>query len=141
MGKTVKIEPKTLYAQQAARMIKLITGIDVFENSRRREVVETRALLVYILREVENMSLFGIRDFFRANGKEYDHSTVLHAQKSYPMYSKYNRKLQQYFDAFLQKSSSMNSKKLLANEIINTSSPAVAELFIYMVNKSLIKNQ
>jgi hypothetical protein len=137
MGNTIKKNEKTLYAQQAARVLKLITGIDVFENTRRREVVETRALLVYILREVENMSLFTIRDFFRANGKEYDHSTVLHAQNSYPMYAKYNKKLQQHYDLFLEKSDSINSKKLLAKQIITTSDPAVAELFIYMVNKSL----
>ena len=137
MGNTLESNAKVLYAQQAARVLKIITGINVFENSRKREVVETRALLVYILREVENMSLFSVRDFFRANGKEYDHSTVLHAQKSYAMYSKYNKKLQEYFDLFLQKSDSMNSKKLLAKELIDSSDPAVAELFIYMVNKNL----
>lgn len=138
MGNTLELNAKMLYAQQSARVLKIITGINVFENTRKREVVETRSLLVYILREVENMSLFSIRDFFRANGKEYDHSTVLHAQKSYAMYSKYNKKLQEYFDLFLQKSDSINSKKLLAKELINSSDPAVSEIFIYMVNKTLI---
>jgi len=142
MGKTiVKRETDTLYAQQAARLLKLISGIDVFANNRKRETVETRALLVYILREVEGFSLYDVRDFFRANGKEYDHSTALHAQNNFPMYRNYNPKLDQYYEAFLKKSDSINSKKIMAKHIIDSSSPALAEIFTYMVNKSLIKNQ
>ena len=77
---------KDLYfAQRTARTIKQLTGVDVFENTRRQQVIEIRSLLVYILRSVENMTYETIKEFFNNNGKAYDHTTALHAYKNYNM--------------------------------------------------------
>lgn len=123
------------YAQQTARTLKLITNIDVFENSRRKEVVELRSLLVYILRNVEDMTYETIKEFFNLNGKEYDHATALHAYKNYEMYCKYNKNLDKYFEQIVNKSESDNAKKLVAKSIIDNSGVEVAEMFTYMMNK------
>ena len=123
------------YAQQTARTLKLLTNINVFENSRRKQVVELRSLLVYILRNVEDMTYQTIKEFFNLNGKEYDHATALHAYKNYEMYCKYNKNLDKYFEQIVNKSESDNAKKLVAKSIIDNSGVEVAELFTYMMNK------
>jgi hypothetical protein len=135
MGETLK--GKLLYAQQAARLIKKLTGLNVFENTRKREYIEIRSLLVYILKDIEKMTLFSIRDFFKSNGKNYDHSTVLHAYNNYSMYSRYNKKLNEYFDLIVKASNTEEAKKQIAKQIIDGSDPAMAEIFIYMVNKNV----
>jgi hypothetical protein len=123
-----------LYAQQTARMIKELSGVNVFENSRKQNVIESRSLLIYILREVENMTYYFIRDFFVENGKDYDHSTAMHSYQSYPMYAKHNKQLEKYFTHIVNHSISENSKKLIAKSIIDSSDADVAEVFTYMIN-------
>jgi len=79
-------------AQLWARQIKHIKGIDVFENTRRREIVTYRALHVYMLRNVLAMSLNGIAQFYIKNGKSgYDHATVLHAINMFDSYCYYDK--------------------------------------------------
>ena len=123
------------YAQQMARTLKNLTGVNVFENSRRTDVIEIRSLLVYILREVENMTYYSIRDFFIENGRPYDHTTALHAYRNYIMFTKYSPQLKEYFNIVVEKSNTEKSKKLIAKSIIDTQEPVVAEIFTYMVNK------
>jgi ABC-type lipoprotein release transport system permease subunit len=134
MGRTIKRNFK--YAEELANLIINTSGIDIFENSRKREVIEHRSLLIYILREVERMSLFSIRDFFKQNGKQYDHSTVHHSYKNFEMYSTYNPKLLEYYNLLVKDSNSPSSRKFLAKTIIDNSEPALADLFIYMYQKS-----
>ncbi len=134
MGRTIKRNYK--YADELANLIINTSGIDVFENSRKREVIEHRSLLIYILREVERMSLFSIREFFKKNGKHYDHSTVHHAYKNFEMYSTYNSRLLEYYNLLVKDSTSPNSRKFLAKTIIDNSEPLLADLFIYMYQKN-----
>ena len=66
---------------------------ELFAETRKRNVIEHRALLCYILRNNLKMTFESIADFFVANGKSYDHSTAIHSCKMYPTYRKYNKKL------------------------------------------------
>ena len=122
------------FAQETARTIKILTGINVFENSRKKHIIETRSLLVYILRSVENMTYETIKEFFNANGKEYDHATALHAFNNYEMYCKDNKNLNEIFTHVVNNSDTVNSKKLIAKSIIENSGVEVAEVFTYMHN-------
>lgn len=70
-----------------------LTGCDVFSNSRKREVVEARALLNHIYRNVCGMTWHSIARIYKSKGKSYDHSTALHSVKSYDIYEKYNKTL------------------------------------------------
>ena len=124
-----------LFAQQTARTIKILSGIDVFENTRRKDVIETRSLLVYILKSVENMTLESIKEFFTDNGKAYDHSTALHAYNNYDMYCKTNKNLDKYYTQIVNHGSTVNTKKLVAKSIIDNSTVEVAEVFTYMMNR------
>ena len=74
-----------------ANKLRLLSGVNVFENSRRNELIETRALLNYILYNYKKFTLYEIRDFYRDNGKNYDHATALHSIRNYELYKRYNK--------------------------------------------------
>lgn len=81
-------------AQTWARSIKKTTGIDVFQNTRRRDVVTYRSLHVVMCRKNLKWSLEKIGRFYMSNGKKsYDHATVLHAQNMFEQYCFYDKDL------------------------------------------------
>jgi len=79
---------------QIAIKIQKEAKINIFENTRKRPVVEHRALLSYILREKLRMRWTNIANFFIKRGKHMTHASVIHACKSYPIYKKSNKKLE-----------------------------------------------
>ncbi len=88
-------------ANKIAKEIIDISGIDVFENTRKREYIEMRSLLTFILRHHCNMKFKDIRDFYESNGKSYDHATAIHSLRAFEMHRRYNNKLDKYFDLVL----------------------------------------
>lgn len=107
-------------AQLYARAIKKLTKIDVLDQTRKREVVEHRSLLVHILRDVEQYTYYMIRDFFVSNGKKYDHSTALFAYRQYEMYSKYNPQLRKLYNDLVGLKNTSNMKKKLINKYVQS---------------------
>ena len=85
-------------ANKIAKHIIDISGIDVFDNTRKREHIEMRSLLTFMLRHHCNMKFKEIKDFYESNGKNYDHATALHSLKSFETHRRYNPKLDKYFD-------------------------------------------
>ena len=81
-----------------------LSGKNPFENTRRKEIIEIRALLIYLLREKLNMRWMYISNFFNENGKTMTHATGMHAFKMYPIHKKYNHKLDEYESIFTFKS-------------------------------------
>tara|TARA_R110000744_G_scaffold90888_2_gene176425 strand:- start:710 stop:1177 length:468 start_codon:yes stop_codon:yes gene_type:complete len=69
------------------------SGINVFENNRRKYNVEMRSLLCFLLREKLNMRWLNIAKFFNDNNKSMTHASCIHAFKNYKMYKKTNFKL------------------------------------------------
>jgi hypothetical protein len=88
-------------ANKIAKNIIDISGINVFENSRKRKYIEMRSLLTFILRHHCNMKFKEIRDFYEANGKTYDHATAIHSLKAFEMHRRCNENLDKYFDIVL----------------------------------------
>ena len=63
--------------------------VDISEQSRKREIIEARALYFYLVRKIyTKRSLQSIAADFDMN-----HATVVHALKNFPMYENYNTKL------------------------------------------------
>ena len=92
MNKAIKI----------ANRIKKITKLDVFENTRKIEIVEVRSLLAWVLYKYEKMKLQQIAEFFQSQGKTSSHSSVLHAVNTFETNVQYNRKIGQlYYSCFL----------------------------------------
>jgi len=84
------------------RLINLINeeaGIDIFRNTRRRDYVEARALLIYMLRNYFGLRLSEITRVFKTNGYPIHHATVIHALKNFKdTYLPHNPYLQTLFD-------------------------------------------
>ena len=72
-----------------ANKIKKLSGINIFENTRQRKYVEARSLLSFVLRRYEKMTLIQIRDFYRLNGKDMNHATVIHGVKNFNIFKQY----------------------------------------------------
>jgi len=89
---------------QIAIRIQKYSKVNIFENTRKRPVVEYRALLCYLLREKLRMRWTNIASFFVKRGKHMTHATVIHACENYPMYKKTNTKLQEIEKLFTFKS-------------------------------------
>jgi len=80
--------------------LKEITKINPFVDSRKKEVVEIRALLCYILREKMNMRWIAIKELFLANGRKTNNSTLIHAVENYKIYASKNKKLEKLAKKF-----------------------------------------
>ena len=64
-------------------------GLDVNQESRKREIIEARSLYFYLLKKLyPKMSLASIGESMDKN-----HATVIHSLKNYPVYEQYNSKL------------------------------------------------
>ena len=85
---------------QVIHKIKEITKINPFVDSRKKEVVEIRALLCYVLREKMNMRWIAIKDVFSEHGRETNNSTLIHAVKNYKIYESNNKKLKKLAKKF-----------------------------------------
>lgn len=107
-------------ANKIAKEIIDISGIDVFKNTRKREYIEMRSLLTFMLRHHCNMKFKEIRDFYESNGKNYDHATALHSLKSFETHRRYNPKIDKYFDVVLLRIRNKSKlRKALINHIID----------------------
>ena len=103
-------------ANKIAKHIIDISGIDVFDNTRKREHIEMRSLLTFMLRHHCNMKFKEIKNFYQSNGKNYDHATALHSLKSFETHRRYNPMLDKYFDIVLLR---IRNKSKLRRALIN----------------------
>ena len=107
-------------ANRIAKHIIDISNIDVFKNTRKREHIEMRSLLTFMLRHHCNMTFHEIKDFYKSKGKNYDHATALHSLKSFETHRRYNPKLDKYFDIVLLRIRNKSKlRKALINHIID----------------------
>ena len=107
-------------ANKIAKHIIDISGVDVFKNTRKREHIEMRSLLTFMLRHHCNMKFTDIRDFYESKGKNYDHATALHSLKSFETHRRYNPKVDKYFDIVLLRIRNKSKlRKALINHIVD----------------------
>ena len=107
-------------ANKIARHIIDVSGIDVFKNSRKREFVEIRSLLTFMLRHHCRMKFMEIKDFYISKGKSYDHSTAIYSLKAFETHRRYNPLLDKYFDIILHRLRNKSKlRKALINHIID----------------------
>ena len=81
-----------------------LSNIDIYKNTRKRDYVEARALLCYLLREKLNLRWTYIANFFNSQGKKMDHATAMHLVKMYPIYKNDNKLLIEWENMFVFKS-------------------------------------
>lgn len=83
-------------ADRIATSVIDLSGVDIYKNTRKREYVELRALVCFILRDKLNARWTEISNFFKSKGKNMDHATAIHLAKQYPLYKKFNAILEDY---------------------------------------------
>lgn len=77
--------------EKLKELIQFETGIDVNKNSRKREIIETRALYFNLLKELN--PILTLTEIGETVNK--DHSTVIYSLRNYKVYEKYNNVLKQ----------------------------------------------
>jgi hypothetical protein len=90
-------------ADYVSGLVKLVTGLDIFDNTRKRDHIEARSLLYVILREDYGATYLWIRDYMESKGKSCDHSTVIHSVNQYEIYKMYSKYLEDWRQMILNK--------------------------------------
>lgn len=85
-------------AEKLAYHLINISDLDIFKNTRKAEYIEARAVFNFVAYNEIKMTLSQIKDFYRHNGKHYDHATVLHSLKTFDVYKKFSPKVQKWLD-------------------------------------------
>tara|TARA_S200002703_G_scaffold41896_1_gene36314 strand:- start:748 stop:1158 length:411 start_codon:yes stop_codon:yes gene_type:complete len=130
-------------AKKIARQVNKLAKLDVFKNTRKREYIEARSLLSMVLYKYEKMNLHEIKNFYIANGKSSDHTTVLHSIKNWDMYRHYNNTLIDWLTCITTDMGKANNEakreliKLKVNYISNEDVDELAIMIDVMAKKEL----
>jgi len=77
---------KNMKAIDIANKITEISGINLFEKTRKRNVIEHRGLLCYILREKLKMRWQKMEKFYTSQGWAVNHATLINSYKKWYIY-------------------------------------------------------
>lgn len=101
-----KIQQADIIADQ----IKELSGLDIYKNTRQREYVEARSLLIFLMYNTLNFRLSEIEKFFVSRGKHYNHATVLYALKNFNSYRQFNKNITLWLNKITNKDTSVIQK-------------------------------
>lgn len=90
---------ETQITLQLKKAIKEVTGVDVNQVSRKREIIEARAIYYKILKQTDKKKT--LQSIGASVGK--DHATVLNSLKNYDMFEKFNPTLKLFRKEILSK--------------------------------------
>jgi hypothetical protein len=90
---------ETQITLQLKKAIQEITGVDINQVSRKREIIEARAIYYKILKQIDKKK--SLQSIGASVGK--DHATVLHSLKNYEMFEKFNPTLKLFRKQILQR--------------------------------------
>jgi chromosomal replication initiation ATPase DnaA len=91
--------------ESIAEEINSALDLNLYENSRRLELVDARSIYCYILHKELNYTLYQVRDSLRAKGKKYDHCSVLHSVRIFDEVRKRRKDINQLRDKILSRTS------------------------------------
>jgi len=122
------------------RLIKQITGIDIFQETRKQEVVEYRAVANLFLNKILGYSLMDIVRWYQSNGKNSHHATIIFSINNYDIYKKYNKDLEKMFNTLLSSTTSTTSIADLIREVKDLDQNDLNKLMKYVQAKKYQKN-
>jgi hypothetical protein len=79
------------------------SGVNIYDNTRKRDNVEYRGLLCHLLRNKLHMRWTNIALFMQRKGKAFDHASAIHSVKMYQVYKNYNNQLEELENIFIFK--------------------------------------
>jgi len=107
--------------QKIGEQIKEMTGVDIFQQSRRRDLVEMRSVANVFMRETLGMGWTEIVREYRKNGFKTTHRSVMYSCETYPDHSFYNKELPLIHETLL------NDSKINIIRKVSTLSPEKLE--------------
>lgn len=110
---------ETQITSQLKKVIKEITGVDINEVSRKREIIEARAVYYKILKQIDKKK--SLKSIGASVGK--DHATVLHSLKNYDMFEQFNPTLKLFRKQILKRLNYASPEQVLdmsKEELINS---------------------
>lgn len=114
-----------------SKQINNLLSVNIFDNVRKMENVDARALYCYILRKDLKYTLHTVKDIFNANGKRYDHSTVYYNVNLFQEVRERRPEMELIRDTILKE---VNPKYALLKIIENTESDEILEQFYECIN-------
>jgi len=100
---------ETQITLQLKQIIKEITGADINKVSRKREIIEARAIYYKVLKQIDKKK--SLQSIGASVGK--DHATVLHSLKNYDMFEKFNPTLKLFRKQILQRLNYTSEEQLI----------------------------
>lgn len=91
--------------ESIAEEINNALDLNLYENSRRLELVDARSIYCYILHKELNYTLYKIRDSLRDKGKKFDHCSVLHSVRIFDEVRKRRKDINELRDKILSRTS------------------------------------
>lgn len=67
--------------KRIADLVIAVTGVNIYETSRRQDVVDARSLFEFIMHKRLKYTLSSISNFYRHNGKSRHYSTIIYSCK------------------------------------------------------------
>jgi len=107
LGRSKNRNRKTIMTKEEsiAEDINAELNLNLYENSRRLELVDARSIYCYILHKELNYTLYKIRDSLREKGKNYDHASVLHSVRIFDEVRKRRKDINLLRDKILSRTS------------------------------------
>ena len=100
---------ETQITLQLKKVIKEITGVDINEVSRKREIIEARAVYYKILKQIDKKK--SLQSIANTVGK--NHATVLHSLNNYDMFEQFNPTLKLFRKQILQRLNYVTQEQVL----------------------------
>jgi len=91
--------------ESIAEQINNELNLNLYDNSRKLELVDARSIYCYILHKELNYTLYRVRDSLRAKGKNYDHCSVLHSVRIFDEVRKRRKDINELRDKILSRTS------------------------------------
>lgn len=102
--------------ESIADEINVTLGLNLYENSRRLDLVDARSIYCYILHKELNYTLYKVRDSLRAKGKLYNHCSVIHSVKIFDEVRRRRKDINELRDKILLRT---NSKYHIIEKVKN----------------------
>jgi hypothetical protein len=121
-------------------LLKQISGVDIFQETRKQEVVEYRAVANVFLNKILGYSLMDIVRWYQSNGKNSHHATIIFSINNYDIYKKYNKDLEKMFNTLLSSTTSTTSIADLIREVKDLNQKELNDLMKYVQTKKYQKS-
>lgn len=80
-------------SREIATEISQMSKLNLFKATRKREYVEARSLLNYVLYNYKKMGFTKIKRFYKRNDWDVSHATIIHSISNFDIYKIYNENL------------------------------------------------